>query len=291
MKLSKRQLLIGILAILGIAGIVLASIFLATHRSGSANIPTVTSPKETIDYLSKPTTVSGLNADFSGKKIDAPTIFYKANDKDYAVKAVASEGYLYTANQLKRADDSFDIHLNIANVFNGLGFTRTVESTNYNNEATLYDTFEKDSLVCQSGIMTTNPYENQTYSFVCSDKTSLAKAYDNVDPLISLYRKTATLQPFNSAVLTSETKDDVSYGLVRLSDIQVSETDTTNKTLLFGAVKGNWEYLGELSSIIRTGASAGQYDLSASLKAKITQPKYGTFILDSINERARPSSS
>ncbi|MBC7869120.1 hypothetical protein H7X69_03020 [Candidatus Saccharibacteria bacterium] len=151
--------------------------------------------------------------------------------------------------------------------------------TNPNKESTLATIFENNQTVCQLVDLPPFKETNAVLSLSCIKKSTLDDKYSEINKLLALYgdRKPSIGIPDNISINTI--KDD--NKILSIINIYGIGSKKSAVALVFAAISGKWEYLGQrVLSSSTPGVDNGLVNgaMSDDLKTSIKDTKYGEFL-------------
>ena len=246
-------------------------------------------PNITTDKTNANTTTSDITADSiitSYKKSSVMSIFttsdyttqstttilkYKIDNKSYGVGAKASSALVFSAINKSKGSDTQNIQKATNSFMTDTGLKITTNSLLTSTATSSYITYVGNKAVCQlSDTTPSGAKAGQYHTVACINISDIDQEYTAIEKLLTIYGQSQKLGDIALATNYTKTSGNKSYSILTLT-----ESDATNK-LLFAAVDDNWEYLGDLTS--DNSGSGGKYTVSATLKTKIINAKYGNFI-------------
>lgn len=243
-----------------------------TDSSQNSNTASAQSAATLIsDYL-KPEAIHTLAAGYRTQQDTASTssIGFQADGQNFAVNVATNHYALFTPNSSAGATDAQDILAQTSTFMQSHGYQK-VDTVGASTDPTqpAVTTFSSLGAACQltSAPMSTPPF----YILACADKADIDKEYASINKLLALYQKAHQVDTFTRAISNTITSGNKSMTTIALT------TAHTHPVLLFAAVDGNWEYIGNVGDGTNA-TSNGKYTLTPDVQTAISNPKYGDFL-------------
>lgn len=237
----------------------------STNTGTNPQMPTTPSAASVIREYTEPQTMRIFTSSYQLQQAtSAPSrIMYKADDKKYEV-SLSTENYaLFYAKDGAAHADSATVETQTTSYLQGKGFQKV--------QATSPDlvTYTNSGSVCQ---LTKAPESTPAYYLMaCADKADVEKEYASIEELLNIYKKTNQLDSFTRALTVTITADNKAMTTLSLT------TPNKHPVLLFAAVNGDWNYLGNMGDGNAT-VSNGKYSLTPQIQSAIHDAKYGDFL-------------
>ena len=235
----------------------------------SVQTPAIPSAASIISEYTEPQTMRIFTSGYQLQQAtSAPSrIMYMADGKKYEVSLATDHYALFYAKDGVAHADSPTVEAQTTSYLQGKGFQKT--------KATSPDlaTYTNNGSVCQ---LTKAPESTPAYYLMaCTDKVDVEKEYASIEELLSLYKKTSKLSTFTRALSVTVTAGSKTMTTLSLT------TPGKHPVLLFAAVDGDWEYLGDLGNGDAT-VSNGKYSLTPQIQSAIHDAKYGDFLANNL---------
>jgi hypothetical protein len=243
-----------------------------TADSSQSNTPSAQSAASLITAYATPDTIRTLTASYRTQQDTTSTsnIGYKAEGQSFSVNVVTSHYALFTPTSSAGPTDAQDILAQTTTFMQDHSYQKidTAGAPTDPNQPTV-TTYANLGAVCQftSAPMSTPPF----YILACADKADIDKEYANINKLLTLYEKAHQVDTFTKAITNTITSGNKSMTTIALINPH------THPVLLFAAVDGNWEYIGNVGDGTNA-TSNGKYTLTTDVQKAISNPKYGDFL-------------
>jgi hypothetical protein len=258
----------------------------ATPATTTANITAGPSVKEVVDKIAtneaivaeKNYAIFRTSADQLNATPDTTTLTYAHSGYDFLTNVTAEDGLRFTLNNTKAASDKAGITKAVESVLIAAGFVKATQDT---SALTSYatTTYVNGGTVCQVVDFASGSKQSLLEQAVlCNSNASLETAYANVKTLLT----TADASAATSAKTVHQTiVADVQTSKMKLLTLTVLPKNTSDSTVYYyGALDSKYEYLGKRPT--PSVDNKASYTLSDQLKKNISDPKWGTFLTDSI---------
>lgn len=271
----KRTILI-IVCLLLVGGIAAAVIVFLKNIAPKGTEPastTAVSAEEVMGAIKTPGAITSLEG-FS-TQANAPDTFsviYKADGRAYTASTPAKESVLFVATTPGPHADASAVKEEVTAFMAEKGYEKTENTGAATSNTLRYLTFKSPVGVCQL-VHSQPPQETQTFAFyeiACVDNGAISNEYSSVEMLLSLYKKAANTPDFTSVSRSTTTEDNKAFSILHLNG------ENTKALLLFAAIGNDWEFIGDLSG--SEGESNGKYSISAEMRSKINDARWGGFL-------------
>lgn len=276
--ISKRIILIvGVLLVIGAIGagaITLLRTILPKSTTDNAASSAVLSPTEVIAAFKTPGTIKGLEESYQEQSNQTGAqIIYTSEGRKYAISVSSKHTALFYAKATGQTNDQSLIQEQSTAFITSKGYEKTANTGQATSENPAYLTFKSAIGVCQlvSAQPTNLPNSHAYYLATCADSTAINQEYSTTEMLLTLYKNANEAPRFTMASRINQTEDNKQLSVVSLSG------EGKPLSLLFAAIDNNWEYIGDLSDT-SSGESSGKYTISAEMRGKINDARYGDFL-------------
>jgi hypothetical protein len=282
-KTSHRVLLI-IASILVTLIIVISVAFLLKNLGITKNISTeqavALSPAQIIEAYSKPGAVQALSGDkytLQTANTSEGTVIFKTEDANYTIDTPTKDTALYAAKDTKAADDKATVQEQAKAFMKERGYTEANNTASASSKNPAFLTFESSGAVCQ--LSSAHPETNSPlpgyHKMSCVSKEAISKEYASVNSLLDIYKKDHSLEGTTEIIRTTKTNGNKSLATLELLN------DGKQTSLLFAAINGAWEFIGNLSEGSESNSN-GKYTISPQVQQAMANPKYGDFLTKNI---------
>lgn len=282
-QLARRIILIAVSVIAVVAIGLGVALLLKNIKSLNANNSpstdsTQASPTDTQSAASivksymAPDTIRTLTTSYQAQQDATSTsnIGYKAEGQSFSVNLVTSHYALFTPISNTTTTDAQDILAQTTTFMKDHNYQK-IDTAGAPTDPTqpTVTTYTNLGAVCQftSAPMSTPPF----YIFACADKADIDKEYATINKLLALYEKAHQVDTFTKALTNTITSGNKTMTTIALINTHA------HPVLLFAAVDGNWEYIGNVGDGTNA-TSNGKYTLTADVQTAISNPKYGDFL-------------
>jgi hypothetical protein len=257
-----------------------------TSPATAVNITAGPSAKEVVDKIATNEAIVGeknyvifrTSADQLNAIPDTTTLTYAHSGYDFLTNVAAEDGLRFTLNNTKATSDKAGITKTVESVLIAAGFSKATQDT---SALTSYatTTYVSGGTVCQ--VIDFASGSKQSFleqAVLCSSSASLEASYANVKALLtSADATTATsLKTVHQTIVA-----DVQTGKIKLLTLTVLPKNSTDTTSYYYAtLDTKYEYLGKRPT--PSVDNEASYALSDQLKKNISDPKWGTFLTDTI---------
>ncbi len=280
----KKYIVAAILSVVAIVAIGYASTYIfekVSPRSESQIASGASlSAKEVVTRFAEVGAIASLSSEPYTQQISegvSDSVIYKLPNRNYEINTPSLANVLYYAPG-KGPDDTALIQSQSTAFMESLAYKLEGEPVP-TREGVVVSTYTTNTSICQLTI--TQPLEDspddvsRNRTFVCVDKAAVSKQYDELEERLALI-ETNKPSDFTRAATSSVSEGNKSYSTIRL------ETTNTDPLLLFAAVDGKWEFIGDLS---KGDANAEKYTVSPEIVSRMSAPKYGDFLLKTFNSQ------
>ena len=274
-----KKISVGIMLVIMVILVVMITIIMLDkiNNKTSTNNETI-SVSSIISSYKKDGVIKALSSNSYSQRMSSDTIQYKLTNKEYAINIKSKEAVLFSAINKTKADDTKTLQKQVSDFMKQKGLTEVTVSTLKTATGLDYKTFANDRIICQLKDVYPPKTSNiaQSHSLACTEKTLAEQEYTAIEKLLSIYKNNQQISAFSSVSRSGNLKDDVSYSILTLNT-----ADNKSSKLLFAAVNNNWEYLGDLA-VGDKQYSNGRYIITPEIRNKISDTKYGDFIIKNI---------
>jgi len=219
-----------------------------------------------------PDTIRTLTSSYRAQQDASSTssIDYQADGQSFAVNITTSHYALFTPTSSAGATDPQDILAQTTTFMQDHGYQKAdIAGVVTDPAQPTVTTYTNLGATCQltSAPMSTPPF----YILACTDKADIDKEYATINKLLDLYKKVHQVDVFTKAISNTITSGNKSMTTIALINPH------THPILLFAAIDGNWEYIGNVGDGTNA-TSNGKYALTPDIQAAISNPKYGDFL-------------
>ncbi|MBC7564949.1 hypothetical protein H7100_01810 [Candidatus Saccharibacteria bacterium] len=289
-----RTIFLSILIILIAAGAAIGILFFLKQGTAVPAIAPTSSPqtfngpsaKEIVDKIAVSDTVlaaenynifrtSGAQLDVTP---DTSTVVYPQNGYTFLMNTAAEDGLRFTLKNQKTTSSKEAIKASIETTLKGAGFNKVDQDTSqlssYKNT-----TYLNEGTVCQ--IVDFSGGSKQSFleqGVLCNSHASLQDSYKKVKSLLDTADPAAaTSAKAVNQMITADTANPKE----KLLSLTV-KTGASNKSTIYyyATLETNYEYIGKRPTPSVDDPSS--YTLSAELQKNISDPKWGTFLTESI---------
>jgi hypothetical protein len=241
----------------------------ASHQSDSKAI---TPAEEVVNAIKAPGAIKSLE-DFilQNNPPGVTPVIYKADGRTYTISTPAKESVLFVAKTPGPLNSSAGIEEEITKFIVEKGYEKTENTGAATSTSPTYTTFKSSIGICQ--LAHQQPATAQLlafYEIACTDSTAISQEYSGLEMLLTIYKETGPALTFTSASRSNVTEDNKALSIVNLTG------DNTKALLLFAAIDNNWEFIGDLND--KDATSNGKYSVSAEVRSKINNARYGNFL-------------
>ncbi|HWT40866.1 MAG TPA: hypothetical protein VN081_06415 [Dongiaceae bacterium] len=191
-------------------------------------------------------------------------ITVKLADESFPVVTPVKGVVAYAAKDTKTTVDAAAVLQQAATYFKAQGMTESASSATSASYATT-------NTACQVTVQTQAP---ATVTYGCADTAATKDEYQKINLLLTTYKQSNQAQAIDTATITGAQRTEQDKGDVSGALLMVTEKATTNgptgRVLLFGALKGQWQFVADLSS----GKSIGKTNVPDESVAAIKDPKW-----------------
>lgn len=275
----KRILLIGLCLLViggvGAGAIALLRTFLPkSNTSTDTNSSGVLPSNEVVAAFKTPGAIKGFEAGYDQQAERAEArVIYRAEGRKYTLSTPTKHSVLFFAKSTDQPNDTSSIQDQTTAFITTKGYERTENTGSTKSENPAYITYKSAIGTCQltSSQPATIPGSLAFHALACADSTTIAQEYSTTEMLLTLYRNTHPTPSFSESSRTSANEDNKMLSIISLSG------DGARASLLFAAIDGNWEYIGDLGSTSEADSN-GKYTVSAEMRSKINDARYGDFL-------------
>lgn len=289
-----RMVFLSLLIILIAASAAIGTLFLlrdtmtipATAPAPTAQTFNGPSAKDTVDTIAASETISTAEnyivfrtsaADLNAIP-DTSTVVYPQNGYTFLTNVAAEDGLRFTLKNDKAASSKDAIKASIETTLKDAGFVKVTQET---SALTSYEatTYLNDGTVCQivdfSGGSKQNFLEQ---GVLCNSHSSLQDSYKKTASLIKVAEPSVVI---SAKTIYQMVTADALNQKEKLLSLTVKAGDSNDSTIYyFATLDTEYEYLGKRPTPSIDDPSS--YTLSDTLKKNISDPKWGTFLTDSI---------
>ncbi len=227
------------------------------------------------DYISL-TTVHALAGNYQIQQDSSASsyITLRGDSETYTTSVPTTSYALFYASNAKEPDDSQAVLSQTTSFMSNRSFAKVDNPPDIQSlPGQTVTTYSYLGSVCQlTSSPTTVP---EFYTIACVNKSDITKQYNSIQTLLALYEKNHPLPTFTRATASTTTSGDKSMTTISLN------VANSHPLLLFAAVGGDWQYLGDLST---GAASNGKYALPPDVQTAIHNPKYGDFLTHNLQD-------
>lgn len=227
----------------------------------------------------KPGAIPSLGTEsYTTHKPQGSYITVKADGQPYEITVQTPYDILYTANTADTKAEDNSITSQVKEFAKARGL-QAAQSLQQNTASASYTLFKNSSAWCE--FTSTQQITDQdtplpnTYLLACVDKKLVDSTYQESSRLLALYAAINPALKTSRTSLLSETKDDVSYTILR------AQNNDSTSLLLFGTVQGATEFIANLAEGDITHSNS-KYIVTPETRAKISNPKYKGYLLQQI---------
>jgi hypothetical protein len=265
-----------ILVLVGIAAITVVVLKNIIPKKEAATSSAVINADEVVALYSVPGAVKGLAADLYDQQLDdgmSVPLRYKLTNRNYIVSTPTTENVLFYSKSTEVQKDTKAIQDQTTVFMHDKGYEKVATPATARDEVITRVTYASERAVCQltSSAEQTPEGSPASHQLACAQNAVIDAEYAEVDKLLELYAKNKATPTFTEAVRFSTSEDNKAYAMVSLVT-----TQKRSPNLLFAAVNDDWAYVGDLNGA--EGEDNSKYVISADVKAKISDPKYGEFL-------------
>jgi len=275
---TKKLLLVITTSVVVIIAVSVATIFvLSTYLKKPSQDITPVTAQQVIESYQQANSPENLAAHYA--KQDNSTknniIDYSASDAPYDLQLVASHAVTYSKDDATVADNVAPLTANAETFMINHGLTKTTSTVTTTSTQAVYNGALSVCQVTSFPAVTNSKVANipATFGIGCIDKTAVTTAYDDVNALVTLYKKTQTLPTvthISRAVVNNEkTAITVLY-------ISTDTTKVTNVRAYFVSVDNKTTYIGTAS--VPTANTDQPSVRSTELVQAMANPAYGAFL-------------
>lgn len=275
----KRILLIAlcflVIGAVGVGVVALLRTFLPkSNTPTNTNSSGVLPSSEIITAFKTPGAIKGLETGYDQQAERAEArVIYKAEGRKYTVSTPTKHSILFFAKSTSQPNDMSSIQEQATAFIAAKGYEKTENTGTAKAENPAYITYKSPIGACQltSSQPATLPGALAYHSLACADSTAITQEYSTTEMLLTLYRNTHPAPSFSESSRLGANEDNKMLSIVSLSG------DGARASLLFAAIDGNWEYIGDLGSTSEADSN-GKYTVSAEMRSKINDTRYGNFL-------------
>lgn len=290
-KKSKKRRIVLIIVLVLLVAVIIAAGGSLLFKNKPAAAPTVAPaaqtavgphPKEVIDKIAANETIARSENDIlyrldespAGSSSDVSTVIFKEDGYTFLTNTNADDGLQFIQANTKLASNKAAVTGAIQEVLKSAGFKQIDQDT---ASLTAYGTtsYINDGTICQIIDLVNNKQATLEQAVNCISQDTLKASYANVKTLLAMAGPSiaSSAKTVSQSTITDGTKK-----LLTLTVLPNGSDATTN--YYFATLDKDYEYIGA-----RTTPSVdneASYTIPAQLKKNMSDPKWGTFLTDTI---------